>query len=125
MEYCVNFTNQLYQYLYHSAHLLMEHYDPCRLEGGHCLAGDPNPCCCKGTVYPREDVNDLQCRYYNDGNCSFPNLGCKLWLCATAIRSADPKCLEALRAIESIARTYDLMEPPYLGEPYCGADNPS
>ena len=114
----------MYKLLFEIADRVMLLYDPCKLDGGRCLAGDPNPCCCNKTVYPRDDINDFRCRHYEDGKCLFPNLGCRIWLCSTAIRQADPKCIEVLTAIEVIAKVYGFVEPPYLGEPYCGADNP-
>ncbi len=110
------------------ADLALKHYDPCKIEGSRCLAGDPNPCCTKGIPHPeirRED--GLPGCKYTGGNiekqwCRNPNLACKVWLCQTAIAKTDMECFSILCAVEAIAKQFGWMRPPYLGEEYTGAD---
>ena len=96
---------------------LMKYYDPCNMHGSSCKAGDPNPCC----VYTRFDKN--LCPYLDNG-CKNPNAWCVLWICKTAIKTTDPRCIEALTLLEHFGNLYNIVGKPMIGQAYVGADRP-
>lgn len=57
-----------------------------------------------------------------DDKCQFDNPDCKLWICNTAIKTTDPKCVEALKFLEQFCQLYGLVRHPLIGEGYSGAD---
>lgn len=105
----------LNQKLIEIAGAMMEFYSPCDLHGSSCRAGDPNPCCINSQF--RKGL----CPFWMNG-CEFKNCDCKLWICETAIKTTDPKCVEALILLEQFGRLYGLVREPLIGDPYIGAD---
>lgn len=111
-----DFTIQLHNKLCELVDLFLYYYNPCKIEGNKCAAADPNPCCInsrfgKGT-----------CPFMGANGCRFQNIDCKLWLCETAIKGIDEKCLQAFKLIEETTKLYGLAHRPYIGSPYVGAD---
>lgn len=104
------------QKLCEMATVILRYYNPCRLTPQGCAAGEPNPCC----------VNDKNasgmCQFFMGGACQYTNCDCRLWLCDTAVRGTDEKCVRALRLLEEFAAVFDLVRPPLIGDPYVGAD---
>ncbi len=98
------------------ADALMLYYDPCGIRDSACKGGDPNPCCVNS------QFGRGGCPFMRDGKCNFRNCDCKLWLCETAVKAADPKCIEALKMLEHFAKLFGLVRSPLIGERYSGAD---
>ena len=120
-----SFEEDLDRILFDLADRIMKYYDPCHLDVDGCLVGRPNPCCSKRTTFPRQDPNDDRCRYLSDdAKCLNANLGCRYWLCNTAVAAVPEECMNLLRAIETIGRHYGLISPPFFGDSYVGADRP-
>jgi len=101
--------------LYEIGDALMEYYDCCHLDGDHCKAGK-NMCCVNGVYGPG------LCPHWRDNQCQNPNADCKLWICETAIRSVDERCVKSLILLQHFASLYDLVRTPMIGMPYSGAD---
>lgn len=99
------------------ADALITKYNPCLREGNKCRAGSPIPCCNR-TLYKRDDPSDVRCKYIGENGCEFPNLHCKIWMCKTAMKGMDPKCLQAFYLVESLAKLFGLDKRPHLGERY-------
>lgn len=98
------------------ADLLIEYYNPCDLRVGSCRGGDPTLCC---THTPfGSDV----CPFLKEHHCTFQNSNCKLWFCESALKSLDPKAVEAFILLQKFAQVYGLMKSPMIGLPYVGAD---
>lgn len=95
---------------------LMSQYDYCGMVGNKCKGGDPNPCCINS------QYGHGLCPFWNNKKCNFRNAGCKLWICESAIKTTDPKCLESLIILESLAKLHGLVRKPYIGKPYSGSD---
>jgi hypothetical protein len=106
---------ELEQKLIEMADILMKKYNPCHLEKDSCIGGNPNPCCFNS------QFGKGVCPYLK-GGCTNINCGCKLWICETAIKNTDPKCVEALRLLEKVAEIFGLDHDPFIGDPYVGAD---
>lgn len=103
------------------AELFLYQYDPCRIRGGACLAGDPNPCC----VYTRFNENGKAegCPHWK-GQCNYRNIWCRHWLCDTAVKSTKSECFEVIKRIQEIGRSFGLIGEPFFGSSYKGADKP-
>lgn len=102
--------------MYEIGDALMEYYDCCGIRGSSCKAGEENPCCTGRTIFGNG------CPFMIANSCHNPNCDCKLWLCATAIATTDPKCVETLKLLEQIGILYGVVRPPLIGQPYSGAD---
>lgn len=98
---------------------IISYYNPCRIDGSSCLVSKQNPCC----YHTRFKQNGL-CPYMIDNQCTNPNLECKLWFCKTCIDNMDSECFKSIIVLESIAREYNLISRPFIGDPYVGADKP-
>lgn len=107
----------LNQKLVEIASVLMTYYDCCSIKGSSCKGGNPNPCC-----VGRTNFGDSGCPFWLSGTCQNQNAACKLWICASAIKTTDPKCVEALKLLEKFAQLYGLTRSPLIGQPYSGAD---
>lgn len=110
-------TRYINQKIIEIGQALMSYYDPCQHRNGTCKAGDPNPCCSGHTIFGQG------CPFWHD-RCTFINADCVLWICETAVKSTDPKCVEALQLLERLGHLYGLVRRPLIGEPYKGADKP-
>lgn len=97
------------------ADVLLDYYDCCGIEGASCKAGEVNPCCTGKTKFGHP------CPFWN-GKCGFRNADCKLWLCETAVKSTDPKCVEALTLLEKFGLLFNLVRGPIIGQRYSGGD---
>ena len=100
------------------ADALMNYYDICGMKGSTCKVGK-NPCCI-GITYFGDG-----CPFLRDNQCHFRNAGCKLWFCETALKSTNPKCIEAIKILKKLAVLYELTKGPLIGQPYVGADKQS
>ena len=89
---------------------VIEKYNPCKIVGSGCIAGDPVPCC-SGKI-----ASSVNC----NGVCKSPGLDCRIWFCRTALSGADKDCVDTIKDIERIAIRYGLIGHPYLYERYCG-----
>jgi hypothetical protein len=99
------------------ADALILYYDPCKMNGSACKAGDPNPCC-KHTRFGTDG-----CPFW-DGKCDFRNAKCKLWFCETAIKDTDSRFIDSIKTLEQLGKLYALTSRPFLGQGYIGADRP-
>ena len=97
--------------------VLLEYYDCCGMNELSCKLGDPNPCCSENTVYARG-----LCPHSIDNKCTFRNASCKLWICKTAIKTTDPKCVEALLLLEKFGQLFEIVRRPIIGQRYRGLD---
>ena len=95
---------------------MMTYYDCCGIKGSACKGGDPNPCCVNSRF------GRGTCPFLKEGGCSFRNAACSLWLCESAIKTTDPKCVEGLKLLEQFGALYGLVRKPFIGHPYSGAD---
>lgn len=99
--------------------LILEFYNPCHIEDGGCLRGNPVPCCL-GRIWNIEWRKETGgCVYLVDRNCTNPNLKCKSYVCRTAIEVINPDCLELLKRVEDIGKKNGLIGKPFLGHPHC------
>ena len=112
----------IYKSLYDLSNTLMNRYNPCQINGHSCLAGKENPCCCNVTIY--SESGDVGCKYFIDDKCTKPNLECATWFCATAIKNMSAEVFDVFKAVETLAKHFNLISMPYLGQPYVGADRP-
>lgn len=76
---------QLYSNYYAEADAILKKYNPCQIsvDGKSCTGGEP---CCSG------------CGHLASTGCTVMALGCKVWLCNTAIIKY-PECYEELKAL--------------------------
>lgn len=98
------------------ADILMKEYDPCKWNGDACLVGNPSPCC----IHTRFGKNG--CPFSKDRKCIHPNAHCKLWFCYTAVKSMDPKVVEAFTLLERFGNLFGFVGKPFIGQGYRGAD---
>ena len=115
-EFIILFNEKLYDL----ADVLINYYNPCQIKDNACklvqdIKNDDKFCC----MFYSKDGKE-KCVFLKDSGCAFRNIKCKLWLCETAIRGTDIKCIEALKSLESLAKLYDLTRRPHLGEHYVG-----
>ena len=103
------------KHLYAIGELLMEYYDCCHIEGDQCRAG--KNMCCVNSVF-----GEGLCPHWRDNACQNPNADCKLWICQTAIKNTDERCIKSLILLEQFAGLYGLLRAPIIGLPYSGAD---
>ena len=96
-----------YELLYQLCERVLREYDPCKKNDNNCLAGKPIPCC-------------LKCQSLGNNGCTKLNLNCMTWLCRTVLEKIDSKCLEILKAIETIGKYLGYVRPPYIGQNYVG-----
>ena len=96
---------------------IIKYYNPCQIDGNSCIVSKINPCC----VYTRFGKDG--CQYQNNG-CQNPNTMCVLWLCKTAIKNTNPKCVEALSLLQHLGNLYNIVGKPMIGQAYIGADRP-
>ena len=105
--------------------VLIYYYNPCQIKDGSCLRmrtiQDEHKFCC-GFYAPRGEKDcDRKCMFLQeDGSCRFRNIKCKLWFCETAIRSAPPELIQAIKILEEFTKLYKLTRRPFLGEGYVG-----
>lgn len=104
------------------ADAFLHYYDPCQRRDNTCLVCEnietSTVHCCYRTKWDRQD-GDRHCAFLKNRSCGYRNISCKIWLCATAMQ-ANPECLSDFKAIEEIARHYDLVRRPFLGQGYAG-----
>ncbi len=98
------------------ADALMCYYDCCSIKDSACKVADPNPCCINS------QFGKGLCPFWINNRCNFRHADCKLWICETAIKTTNPKCIEALKFLEQFARLYGIIRIPLIGESYAGAD---
>lgn len=101
------FRLALHQKLCETADLLLLYHNPCWMRGGACLRGNPNPCCVR-TRFKRWNPEDRECYWLGEHGCTFPNIECKAWLCEAALQEAPQELLAGLKALEDIAKRYEL-----------------
>ena len=104
---------------------ILYYYNPCQIKDNSCLLvndmrNDKRQCCYRSHFASRTE--DKYCPFLKSDGCSFRNANCKIWLCETAIKNADPKCLESLKNLENISKIYTLGRGPYLRE-HCVGKN--
>ena len=97
------------------ADALMVYYDPCHIVGNTCKVGDSNPCCTTITCY------GSPCRYWQ-GECTYRNSTCKLWVCRTSVDSTDPKCIQGMTLLAQFGLLFGITKRPIIGTGYVGAD---
>lgn len=87
------------------ADAILYHYNPCKLtKDNTCLVKEnKNETCCHNSVFG--GVENKTCIFIKDNKCGFRNIGCKVWLCATAIIH-NPECANDLKDIENLAKRY-------------------
>ena len=94
--------------------VLIQQYNPCKIEGSKCIVGEV-PCC----QIPYFDPSK-PCPYINNSCLEHKTLTCRMWFCKTALKGMDEKCRDSLYALEKIAKIHGLLEGPNLGEGYVG-----
>jgi hypothetical protein len=95
---------------------IIQEFNPCRIDGDQCLIGKNT--CCFHTHFKENDF----CPHLRNGTCTNPNHNCKSWYCETSVNNMSPNCKNLVFALERILIGYDLVDHPYLNEPYYGAD---
>lgn len=105
------------------ADAILMYYNPCQIKDGSCtlcldMATSEQHCCFR-SKFKKLD-GEQHCQFLGKNGCTFRNIKCKVWLCETAIRKTDPKCVSALKALEEFSKLYELTYRPYLGESYVG-----
>ena len=93
-------TTALYDELYEKAVLILEKYNPCKIEGGACLSFSRVKYCC--------DDDGVKCCFLSKDGCKTKSLSCKLYLCDTAAE-ASPECFSELVPVIKMAYKYDFL----------------
>jgi hypothetical protein len=105
------------------ADALLHYYNPCGCVNDICwVSKDPankHLHCCINTKFDKLGDETRVCEFLQGNRCGFRNIGCKLFLCATAI-SKSPQCAQDFKDLENLARRYGLVRRPFLGERYAG-----
>jgi hypothetical protein len=96
--------------------VLLKYYNCCDLKGSSCKVSEENPCCLNAQY-----GTDL-CPFWQHGACQYENCDCRLWICETAIKTTDPKCVEGLKKLEEFAKLFGLVRTALIGARYSGAD---
>lgn len=105
------------------ADVLLLYYRPCELTEGRCrlgrlLGGPAVPCCHSHAAF--QSHPEEPCPLLGEHGCTVKLAKCKLWFCQTVLEQADPRCVEAMRILESLLRLFELGSRPYLGQGYVG-----
>lgn len=101
------------------ADALMYYYDCCQIRGSKCRVADENPCCTGRTIFGEG------CPFRHADKCGMRSCQCKLWICDTAVKATDPKCVAALQLLERFGNLFGLVRRPFIGSGYVGSDRPA
>lgn len=104
------------------ADAILHYYNPCRIRLDACLLSDAIGGAACGCCGERGKFDKVAggCQFLLEkGRCGFRNIGCKLFLCAAAMKE-NPDCVNDLRNLENLAKRHGLARRPYLGDRYAG-----